>query len=307
MLAERVVHFVLVLLMPPLLLGVINKTKAWFAGRKGPPLLQPYWDVLRLLQKGAVFSQTTSWVFQVSATVQLAAATCAALIVPTISMSSPLGFSGDIVFFAYVLALGRLFTMLAAMDTGSSFEGMGVSREAMISSLAEPALFFSLAILCIPSHSVSFERVWTSIPEGAWAWGHAPFIAAAIALFIVMLAEGSRIPVDDPNTHLELTMVHEVMVLDHSGPDFGYILLGSALKLFLMGSIILHVILPVSSYHGWQGTGIFMAGQIGVAAVVGVVESTSARYRLNRVPHFLLVASVIAILGIAVQFFGGVQ
>jgi formate hydrogenlyase subunit 4 len=193
------------------------------------------------------------------------------------------------------------------MDTGSSFEGMGASREAMISSLAEPALFLSLAILCIPSHSVSFERIWTSIPDGAWAWGHAPFIAAAVSLFIVMLAEGSRIPVDDPNTHLELTMVHEVMVLDHSGPDFAFIVLGSALKLFLMGSIILHVILPVSSYRGWQGTGVFVAGQLGVAVVVGVVESTSARLRLNRVPHFLLVASVVAILGIAMQFFGGVQ
>jgi formate hydrogenlyase subunit 4 len=290
-----------------LLLGIINKTKAWFAGRDGPPLLQPYWDVLRLLRKGAVFSHTTSWVFQASATIQLATVLCAALIVPTVSMSSPLGFSGDVVLFAYVLGLGRFFTMAAAMDTGSSFEGMGASREATISSLAEPALFLCLAILCIPAHGVSFERIWSSLPEGIWAWGHAPYIAAAISLFIVMLAESSRVPVDDPNTHLELTMVHEVMVLDHSGPDLAFIVLGSALKLFAMGSIIVHVVLPMSSYSGWLGSLIFVVGQIGVAIGVGVVESTSARYRLNRVPHFIMAASVVAVLGIAMQFFGGVQ
>ncbi len=307
MLAERLVHFTLVLLMPPLLLGVINKTKAWFAGRDGPPLLQPYWDVLRLLRKGAVFSRTTSWVFQVSASLQLATVLCAALVVPTAFMSSPLGFGGDVILFAYVLGLGRFFTMAAAMDTGSSFEGMGASREATISSLAEPALFLSLAILCIPAHAISFERVWRSIPEGAWAWGHAPYVAAAISLFIVMLAESSRIPVDDPNTHLELTMVHEVMVLDHSGPDFAFIVLGSALKLFVMSTIIIHVMLPMSTYGGWRGSAIFMAGQIAIAIAVGIVESTSARYRLNRVPHFIMVASVVAVLGITMQFFGGVQ
>lgn len=307
MVAERLVHFLLVLLMPPLLVGVINKTKAWFAGRQGAPLLQPYWDVWRLLKKGAVFSHTTTWIFRASASVQLATVLCAALVVPTVSMSSPLGFAGDVILFAYVLGLGRFFTMAAAMDTGSSFEGMGASREATIAALAEPALFLALAILCVPAHSVSFERVWTSIPAGTWAFSHAPYIAAAISLFIVMLAESSRIPVDDPNTHLELTMVHEVMVLDHSGPDFAYILFGSALKLFLLGGIIVHVLLPMSSYNAWQSSLLYLMGQIGVAVIVGVVESTSARYRLIRVPHFMMAASVVAVLGIAMQFFGGVQ
>ncbi len=306
MLTERLVHFVLVSCMPLLMLGIINKTKAWFAGRAGPPLLQPYWDTLRLLRKGAVFGRPTSWVFQVSASLQLAAVLAAALVVPTVSMSSPLGFAGDVVLFAYLLGLGRFITMAAAMDTGSSFEGMGASREAMISSLAEPALFLSLAILCIPAHGVSFGLIWTSIGEVSWAWGRAPSVAAAISLFIVMLAKSSRIPVDDPNTHLELTMIHEVMVLDHSGPDFGFVLLGSALKLFVMGSIIVHVLVPMSYCGGW-GCLVFVLGQIGTAVAVGVVESTSARFRLNRVPHFMMAASVVAVLGITVQFFGGAR
>ena len=304
---DSLIHLLLVLLMPPLLLGVINKTKAWFAGRNGPPLLQTYWDVWRLLNKGAVMSKTTTWIFQASAAIQLATALGAALIVPSVSVKSPLGFTGDVIVFAYVLGLGRFFIIVAAMDTGSSFEGMGASREATISAFAEPALFLSLSALCIPARSISFEQVWTAIPGAAGDWGRAPYIAAAISLFIVMLAESSRIPVDDPNTHLELTMVHEVMVLDHSGPDFAFILLGGALKLFLMACIIVHVLLPTGLTSGWLSRLLFVAGLVAVAAVVGVVESASARFRLNRVPQFMMAASVVAMLGIAMQFFRGAQ
>jgi formate hydrogenlyase subunit 4 len=229
----------------------------------------------------------------------------AALIVPSFSHTSPFGFTGDVIAFAYIMGLGRLFTMVSAMDTGSSFEAMGASREGSFSALAEPALFLSLGTLCIPAHSISFERVWCSIPEATWVWARVPYLAVAVSLFIVLLSECSRIPVDDPNTHLELTMVHEVMVLDHSGPDLAFIELASALRLFVLGSIVVHIVLPATLHAGWLGTLALGLGQVGVAVAVGMVESLSARYRLTRVPQFMLAASVVAVLAIAMHAFEG--
>ena len=299
------VHVALLLLFPPLLFGIINRTKAWVAGRKGMPLLQTYFDIWKLLQKGAVYSKTTTWIFRAGPMVYLATALLAALIVPLESARSPFGFAGDMVVFTYMLALGRFFTIAAAMDTGSSFEDMGASREAAISALVEPALFLALAIVCIPAKSISFEQAWTALPWGSWGARHPPLLAAAIALFIVMLAENSRIPVDDPNTHLELTMVHEVMVLDHGGPDLAFIVYGSAVKLFVIASLLVYVLLPISPSSGAFGLAIFIVGQLVLSVLVGLVESTTARLRLVRLPQFLMAASVIAALGLASAMFRG--
>jgi len=298
-------HLVLLLALPPLELGIINRTKAWFAGRRGAPVLQPYFDIWRLLHKGAVYSRTTTWLFRAGPVVTLATALCAGLVTPLATASAPLGFAGDVIIFAYLLGLGRFFTMVAALDTGSAFEGMGASREAAFSALAEPALFLALAIVCIPAGSVSFAGAWAGLPFGTWGPDHPALPAAAVALFVVLLAENSRIPVDDPNTHLELTMVHEVMVLDHSGPDFAFILYGSAIKLFLFASLLVHILLPIPAVLGWASVGLFVAGLAAVAVAVGVVESITARIRLPRVPQFLIGASVIAALGLAVLLYRG--
>ncbi|MBI3183663.1 MAG: NADH-quinone oxidoreductase subunit H [Myxococcales bacterium] len=299
------IHLALLLLFPPLLFGVINKTKATFAGRRGPPLLQPYFDVLRLFRKGAVYSRTTSWVFRAGPIVSLATAILAGLLAPLCEAGSPLGFQGDVVAFAYLFGLGRFFTMAAALDTGSSFEGMGASREAAFSALAEPALFLALAIVCVPAGTPTFEAAWRALPWESWGASHPWFLAAAAALFAVMLAENSRIPVDDPNTHLELTMVHEVMVLDHSGPDFAFILYGSALKLFVLGSLLVHLLLPIPAGGGPFGVLLMIGGQLAIAVLIGVVESTMARLRLVRVPQFLIGASVVAAIGLASVFYRG--
>ncbi|HSP92967.1 MAG TPA: NADH-quinone oxidoreductase subunit H, partial [Thermoanaerobaculia bacterium] len=237
-------HVALLIALPPLLPGVINKTKAWFAGRTGPPLLQTYADVWKLLRKGAVYSRTTTWIFRAGPIVSLAAVLCAGLVLPLASNASPLGFPGDVVAFAYLLALGRFFTMAAALDTGSSFEGMGASREAAFSAFAEPALFLSLAIVCIPAGSATFGEALGTLPWTTWGVSHLTFLAAALSLFAVLLAENSRIPVDDPNTHLELTMVHEVMVLDHGGVDLAFVLYGACLKLWLWSALLVGVLLP---------------------------------------------------------------
>ena len=298
-------HLVLLLALPPLLLGIINRTKAWFAGRRGAPLLQPYFDIWRLLHKGAVYSRTTTWVFRAGPVVTLATALCAGLVAPLATASAPLGFAGDVIAFAYLLGLGRFFTMAAALDTGSAFEGMGASREAAFSALAEPALFLALAIVCVPAQSASFASAWAALPFGTWGPDHPALPAAAAGLFVVLLAENSRIPVDDPNTHLELTMVHEVMVLDHSGPDFAFILYGAAIKLFLFASLLVHILLPIPAALGWASLGLFVAGLCAVAIAVGIVESITARIRLPRVPQFLIGASVIAALGLAVLLYRG--
>ncbi len=299
------VHVALLLAVPPLLPGVINRTKALFAGRNGPPLLQAYRDVWKLLRKGAVYSRTTSWIFRAGPIVSLAAVLSAGLVLPLASNVSPLGFAGDVIAFAYLFGLGRFFTMAAALDTGSSFEGMGASREAAFSAFAEPALFLSLAIVCVPAGSATFGAAFGTLPWATWGVSHPTFLAAALSLFAVLLAENSRIPVDDPNTHLELTMVHEVMVLDHGGPDLAFLLYGSAVKLFVIGALLVHVLLPVPADGGWRGVALLCGGEIALAVAVGVVESVMARLRLPRVPQFLIGAAVLAAIGLAALYYRG--
>jgi formate hydrogenlyase subunit 4 len=307
MVLNIVLHIALLLIVPPLMLGVINRTKSIFAGRVGPPILQPYFDVIRLLRKGAVYSRTTTWVFYFGPMVSLAAALCAGMLIPMVSATSPLGFTGDIILFAYLLGLGRFFTMAAALDTGSAFEGMGASREAAFSAFVEPALFMTLAIICIKANSVAFGGVFGNLPWSSWGFGHPIYIAVAVVLFIIILTENSRIPVDDPNTHLELTMIHEVMVLDHSGPDFAYIMYGAAVKLFVMGSLLLHILIPIPAAGGFVGAAMLLGGEIVLAVLIGVVESVMARLRLPMVPQFIMGASVLALLGLAVLFARGVS
>lgn len=242
---DIIIHLLLAILMPPLLLGVIVKTKAAFAGRVGAPFLQPYYDIGRLLRKGSVFSDTTTWVFRAGPVVTLAATAVAALLVPLGNHPAPVSFAGDMILFAYLFGLARFFTAAAALDTGSSFEGMGAAREVTFSCLAEPTLFFALITLARMSGSLSLTPMLTHATVGDWLTAGASLLLLVGALFLVLLVENCRIPFDDPTTHLELTMIHEVMVLDHSGPAFGLILYGAALKLFVLGALFMNVALPV--------------------------------------------------------------
>ncbi len=291
------IHAVLLLLMPPLLLGVVNKTKAAFAGRVGPPVLQPWYDLVKLMRKGSVFSTTTTWVFRAGPVVGFVTAVLAALLVPFGNHAAPVSFAGDVVLFAYLFGLGRFFTVSAALDTGSSFEGMGSAREATFSCLAEPALFFSMLVLARLSGTLSLGAMMGPALPGMWGVAGASLVLVLISLFIVLLAENCRIPFDDPNTHLELTMIHEVMVLDHSGPAFGVILWGAAIKLFVFGAVIVRIALPFD-VDPWTGWAIFVAGQLGVAVAIGVVESVMARLRLLQVPSLLVAACLLSAFGI---------
>ena len=288
------IHIFLALVMPPLLLGVIGKTKAAFAGRVGAPLLQPYYDIIRLLQKGTVFSTTTSWVFRAGPIVALATTAVAALLIPFGAHPSPISFDGDMILYAYLFALGRFFTMSAALDTGSSFEGMGSAREATFSCLAEPTLFFALITLSRLSGSYSLSGMLGGINYSVWLHSGAALLLLVGGMFVVLLSENCRIPFDDPNTHLELTMIHEVMVLDHSGPAFAIIQYAAALKLYVLGAFFVRVALPIASGNSLIDWGIFMVSMLFLAAVIGIVESVMARLRLVRVPQLLVAAAILA-------------
>jgi formate hydrogenlyase subunit 4 len=285
------------LALAPLLAGVVNRVKAIFAGRRGPPLGQLYADLARLARKGAVYSRTTTWIFKAGPAVGLAGVATACLLVPFGGAPALLSFDGDFVLAAYLLGVARFATVLAALDTGSSFEGMGAAREVTFSSLAEPALFLCLVTLARATGALSLTGMLGPALAGAWGEAAPALLLAAIALFVVALAENARIPVDDPNTHLELTMIHEVMVLDHSGPDLALILYGAALKLFLFGAIFVRVALGAAA-TGLAGAALFLVGMAAFAVAVGVVESVMARLRMSRVPQLLVGASVLSAFGL---------
>ena len=278
----------------PLLVSIITRTKALVAGRQGQPLLQPYYDLDKLLRKGAVYSQTTTWIFRVGPVVGLTAMLVALTLLPFGGVPALVHFSGDLVLFAYLLGLARLFTVLAALDTGSSFEGMGASREMTFSALAESTLFLSLATLARQTETLSLSTMFAALTGTSWHQSGPASALVAAALIIIFLAENARIPVDDPTTHLELTMIHEVMVLDHSGPDFAFILYGSALKLWLLGTLLVSVVVPVRTGTWWVEMATAMVGLVGLAVLTGLIESSMARLRFVRIPQLLVGASVLS-------------
>ena len=285
------------LLCAPFLLGVINRVKAIFAGRRGQPLLLPYHIIIKLFRKSAVYSTTTSWVFRAGPFIGFAAILVAVCVVPFGNFGAPVSFTGDVLLLTGLLALVRFFTVVAALDTGSPFEGMGASREVFFSALAEPIFLVGLFSVCKGAGVISLAAVsgnLASVPV-------VPACLTGIGLFMVMLAENARIPVDDPTTHLELTMIHEVMVLDHSGPDFAFINYTGAIKLWLFTLIIARIMLPFHSNNLFMDT-ILTAGAMLILTVsVGIVESIMARLRLVRVPLFLAAAFALVVLAL---FFG---
>jgi formate hydrogenlyase subunit 4 len=287
---DKIIHILLLLTLPPLLLGVINKTKAWFGGRKGPPVLQSYYDIIKLMRKGMVLSRTTTWVFVAGPVVTLATVVLAGMLIPISWFSAPIAFAGDLILFAYLFGLARFFTTAAALDTGSPFEGMGAAREVTFACLSEPALFFALLVLAKVSSSLTLTDMLHSSAGAFSVAMAAPLVLVSIGLFIVLLAETCRIPVDDPNTHLELTMIHEVMVLDHSGPLFGMILYSASMKLFILGTVLLHIVFPFQMSTMWMNWPLFIMEILALAIVIGIVESVMARLRMRLIPYLLISA-----------------
>ena len=288
-----VAHLLLALAMPVLMVGLVNRTKSLWAGRKGPRLLQSGWDLLRLLRKRSVYSAVATIMFRAGAWVVLGASVLAAMIAPILGGVAPLQFSHDFIVFAYTLGLARIFLMLSALDVGSSFEGMGAAREASFTAFVEPALFLLLGCASVATGQTSFADLIGHLPQGdSFRWLVVPVV---VALFVLLQAEASRVPVDDPLTHLELTMVHEVMVLDHSGPELAAMQYASAVKLTTYAGLIaalLNPFDPLAAPVACLLSSLFV--MVAVAVVVGCVESLVARLRMRLVPRYLMLASLVA-------------
>ncbi len=287
---QVLLHILTALLLSPLIPGLINKVKALMAGRVGPPVFQLYYDLAKLSQKQAVFSRTTTWIFLAGPVGTVAAGLVAAMLVPFGQDHAPMHFQGDVILFAYLFGLARFLTVLSALDTGSSFEGMGAAREVTFAALAEPALFLGFAALAKSTGSLSLSTMLAH--TGPLFRFSGPLVLVLAGWAIVYMAENSRIPVDDPNTHLELTMIHEVMVLDHSGRPFALVLYGASLKLLVLGALLVGPILPRNAgpLLNWLE---FYLALVFLAVVVGFAESVMARFRMTKVPQFL-VAGVLA-------------
>jgi formate hydrogenlyase subunit 4 len=298
MTGSSIAALALLLGMAPLLPALAGRTVAFLTGRRGAPLLQPYRDLAKLLGKGAVYSRTTTWVFRVAPAAVVGAALVAACLLPLDGRAGLTGFAGDMIAFAGLLALGRLVLVLGGLDTGSSLEGMGASRELGFASFTEPALFLGLGALALVTGELSLARMLGGPLGNGWAHTPAALAMVAVSLFIVMLAEASRGPVDDPGTHLELTMIHEVTVLDHGGPDLGLLLYGGALKFALFGALLVGTLVPRAGWPAPVAIVALVPGLAAVAILVGLIESVMARLRLTQVPQLLAGAAALAALGL---------
>jgi formate hydrogenlyase subunit 4 len=273
--------------------------KAFFGGRKGPRLFQSYYDIFKLLRKGGVYSRTTSWVFRAGPPIGLASMLAALILTPLGTTQALISFPGDVILLAYLLGLARFATVIAALDTGSSFEGMGASREVQFSVLAELALLLGMVALAILGKSFSLSQFYggsgiNELPR----MNAVVHLLVAAAFLIVLLTENARIPIDDPNTHLELTMIHEVMVLDHSGVDLGIIQIGTCLKLWIFGALFVGAALPVNTAHPGVNLVLSFTGLFLLAILIGVIESSMARLRLLRVPQLLVTSCILSLLAL---------
>ena len=279
--------------------GVILRTKSIASGRKGPGIFQPWKDIAVLFRKGSVFSDTTGLIFRIAPSVTLATVTGAMLFLPFAEQKAVLSFEGDFIMFAYLLALGKFFTIIAALDTGSSFEGMGASREALFSMLVEPAFFILIATFAMFTGYTSFSVIFNHFFITGNDYVLIYSIIGAYLLVQITMIENSRLPVDDPKTHLELTMIHEVMILDYSGFDKALIHIAGYLKFAIYGSLIYNLVVPA----GWNvilQIGLFFAVQVLFAGVIGFTESFRARNKMNKNPKFILTLSSIALIAFMV-------
>ena len=291
---KTIISIFMIIFFPFLIAGIIRRVKSLWGGRKGPSLIQPFFDFSRLMKKSEVISRTVSPVFLIAPSASLAAIICAAMLVPMAGKNAILSFDGDFIMFCYLLALSKFLLVISAMDTGSSFEGMGSSREVTFSGMAEPGFFIIMGSFAWISGCKSFTAIFQGIYNSGPASGLL-ILLSVIGIFIMLLTEGGRLPVDDPETHLELTMIHEVMVLDNSGPDLGFIFYAAALKVFLIAALIASLVTPtgVGLVPGIVLFSVFLAAE---AIFIGFLESVSARLRMTHVPQFVFLLTALAVI-----------
>ncbi len=284
---ESFLPILLALLFSPLIVGIIRRTKAFFAGRKGFPILQMYRDLWKLLGKGTVYSSSSTWLFKLAPLVSLAVALLACAWLPFGGFPGLVAFRGDFVVIVYLLGLARFLTILAALDTASPFEGMGANREAFFAVFAEPAVLVGFAAVSGIPGGRSLWSALSALSAGSYADNGVVLSLTATAFFILALSENSRIPVDDPTTHLELTMIHEVMILDNSGPDLAFIEYASGLKLWFFFVLVADTVLPLFGQGLLLRTGLMLVMVVALSVATGAIESAMARLRMMKVPQLL--------------------
>ena len=303
-----VAQMALMLFLSPLITGFSRTFKARLQTRRGPDIFQPYRNLQKLLRKGMVIPETASWIFDATPYVLFVTTLLAGLLIPAVSTQAPLTLFGGALAVVYLLALGRFFLALGGLDAGSPFGGLGSSREMTIAAIAEPALMLAVFTVAIGAGSTNLSVVAQAGLGQSWRFLAPPQMLAFAALFIVLIAETGRIPVDNPTTHLELTMIHEAMILEYSGPYLALIEWSAAMKQLVLMTLLVNVFFPFGLSDGWTSTDalrslfLFSAKLLLLAAAVALVETTNAKMRLFRVPELLTVAFVLSALALISTF-----
>lgn len=301
-------QLVLLLVVAPLLSGMIKALKARLQARRGPGVLQSYRDIFKLLRKGMVIPETASWIFSAAPYIVFATATIVGLMIPMTTTHAPLSLFGGVLAVVGLLALGRFFLALGGLDTGSSFGGLGSSREMTISAIAEPAMMLAIFTVALGANSTNLSEMAKIAVTQSWRFLAPSQMLAFAALFIVLIAETGRIPVDNPATHLELTMIHEAMVLEYSGPYLALIEWGSSIKQLVLMTLLVNTFFPFGLSSDWtlgtvgMGLAVYLAKMILLACLIVLVETTNAKLRLFRVPELLMVAFILGALALVSTF-----
>ncbi len=291
-------HLAVLLVGPIVLVGVINRTKSLWTGRRGVPIWQLYFDLARLWRKEPVYSTVSTHLVRWAPYIALASAFVSGLCVPVLGVDAPATFHFDFVFVAYAWGLGRFALMLGALDTGSAFEGMGASREAMLSALVEPVLFLAAGALASTTGLNTFSGMLIAMRVDS-ATAAVTWVGSLIAMVVLLQVEAARMPIDDPSTHLELTMIHEVMILDHSGPDLAAVQYGAAMKMFIISGLVATLLNPmVASARPAVVMGANLVLTVMVGVFIGSVESLMARLKLQAIPRYIATALAVAFVAL---------
>jgi formate hydrogenlyase subunit 4 len=305
----EILQLLVVALGAPLLVGVIRKLKARLQGRRGSSVLQPYWNLRKLLAKESVISENTSWIFRFTPYLLASVMLLSALLVPLLTAHTPLGFMGNIIVLMYLFLLATFFLALAGLDAGSTFGGMGSSREMIIAALAEPTVMIAIFAIALRVGSTSLDEIVRRGAAESLLLLNPGHLLAFIAFFIVALAETGRLPVDNPSTHLELTMIHEAMVLEYSGRHLALIEWASGMKLFLFLALLANLFFPWGVAMNFGMPAVLLAGvaltvKVGLLAFgIAVLETSVAKLRLFRVPELLSASFMLALLAVVSFFF----
>ncbi len=308
LLVKAGLQLVLLLLVAPLLSGFIKTMKARLQTRRGPDLLQSYRDIFKLFRKGMVIPETSSWLFSATPYIVFATAALVGLMIPMTTTDAPLSFFGGVLAVVYLLALGRFFLALGGLDAGSSFGGLGSSREMTISAIAEPAMMLAIFTVALAASSTNLSEMAKVAVSQSWKFLAPSQMLAFAALFIVLIAETGRIPVDNPATHLELTMIHEAMILEYSGPYLALIEYGASLKQLVLMSLVVNTFFPFGLSTDWTLHGLalgllfYLIKMLLLSCLIVLIETTNAKLRLFRVPELLMVSFIFGALALISTF-----